>query len=92
MDIMYFVKQKGHNQSFMIGEPPQTIEFWDAPPAKKHRVSFEGEHYSIDPERAYHSPALYAIWNSKSWMLQQTARESLYGSERFFWVDAGAWR
>ena len=68
------------------------MDFWDVPPVQKHRASFEGHQHAIDPETSYHSPPLYAIWGSKSWMLQQAALENPFASERFFWVDAGAWR
>ena len=58
----------------------------------KFRQHFETNQYEIDPEKSIHSPALYAIWSSKSWMLKIAADENLYNSTYFFWVDAGAWR
>lgn len=68
------------------------MDFWDTPPVIKHRPAFEGPQHLIDPEKHIHSPALYAIWASKSWMLQQVARENTFRSSIFFWVDTGAWR
>lgn len=70
----------------------QTLDFWDVPPIRRHRTAFEGRQHLIDPEQHIHSPALYAIWGSKSWMLQQIAQENPFDSTIFFWVDTGSWR
>lgn len=48
--------------------------------------------HDLDPERGIHSPELYAIWTAKSWMLHEAAKVNAFKSERFFWVDIGAWR
>jgi len=49
----------------------------------------------VDPENAYHSPELYAVWSAKSYFLrealvimQSTGMEIEYA----FWNDAGSFR
>ena len=46
----------------------------------------------MDPEHNWHCPELYAIWTAKSWMVHETAKANPFHSERFFWVDIGAFR
>lgn len=61
-------------------------------PSMRFRQDFEENQHQIDPEKYIHSPALYAVWGSKSWMLKVAADENRYNSTYFFWVDTGAWR
>ena len=46
----------------------------------------------MDPEYNLHCPELYAIWTAKVWMVHETAKANPFHSERFFWVDIGAFR
>lgn len=82
-DMMFLDENKDHQST------TQTMEFWDIPPVKKHRAEFEGPQYNIDPEKTIHSPDLYAIWASKSWMLLQTALENPFGSHFFSGLTQG---
>jgi len=68
------------------------VDLWNLPPAKKYKKAFQGVQHDLDPEKEKHSPELYAVWDSKTWMLNHVAHENPFGSKYFFWVDAGAWR
>jgi hypothetical protein len=67
---------------------------FDIPPLK----GLEGRYNDmneVDPERAYHSPELYAVWSSKTYFL----REALLNMQAagmnvryVFWNDAGSFR
>lgn len=46
----------------------------------------------LDRERRKHSADLFAIWNSKSFIVSKIANENPYKSSAFIYSDAGAWR
>lgn len=68
---------------------------WEIPFVSPHRQEYEGYQHSIDPE-GYHSPELYAIWNSKAWLLDYTVGNmrnwGLAETDFYFWTDSGAFR
>ena len=47
---------------------------------------------AIDPERAKHSPTLYATWNAKAYLVNETATANPFHSKYFAWMDAGQFR
>lgn len=63
----------------------------EMPPVKKLYPFFQ-RNYLIDPERAYHSVDLYAVWCAKSFILNYTASLNPFHSNYFLYVDAGAFR
>lgn len=60
-------------------------------PYGKFRDEYVAQH-NMDPEKKIHSPELYVIWNSKSSLVSQVAKENPFGSEFFLWVDIGSFR
>lgn len=49
----------------------------------------------VDPERAYHSPELYAVWSSKTYFLREALlnmQAAGMNVEYVFWNDAGSFR
>jgi len=49
----------------------------------------------VDPENAYHSPGLYAVWSSKTYFLREallTMQSAGMKIEYAFWNDAGSFR
>ncbi|GAA94361.1 uncharacterized protein L969DRAFT_201501 [Mixia osmundae IAM 14324] len=50
------------------------------------------QQWRLDPEQRIHSTLMYAVWMSKAWFLERTTKSNPFKSERFFWVDAGAFR
>ena len=49
----------------------------------------------VDPERAYHSPELYAVWSSKTYFLREALLNMQAAGmdvEYVFWNDAGSFR
>lgn len=61
------------------------------PPIKPLISTFEEQH-ETDPERAYHSVELYAIWCAKSYMLNYSSEINPFRTQYFLYVDAGAFR
>ena len=47
---------------------------------------------AIDPERAKHTPTLYATWAAKAYLVNQTATLNPFRSRYFAWLDAGQLR
>jgi hypothetical protein len=60
---------------------------------KNYTQSYKHNQFYIDPERHRgHNSHLYAIWNSKAYLVSKVAEKNLYGSEFFIYTDAGSWR
>ena len=67
---------------------------FDIPPLKGLQGRYNDMN-KVDPERAYHSPELYAVWSSKSYFLREALlnMESAGMSVEYaFWNDAGSFR
>ena len=47
---------------------------------------------SLDREKNFHNPNLYAIWNLKSFIADKIATDNFYKSSTFIYSDSGAWR
>ena len=65
---------------------------WDLPYAAQMRDAYTGPQWRMDPENAYHTPELYAIWNAKAGMLAATAKANPFGSQFFVYADVGLFR
>ncbi|GJN87830.1 hypothetical protein Rhopal_000785-T1 [Rhodotorula paludigena] len=48
--------------------------------------------HKIDPEKHVHVPDVYGVWTAKPWIVKNAADRDPYGSDYFFWVDAGGFR
>jgi hypothetical protein len=73
---------------------PTTIVIYpvfDLPPMQNVSEAVKKQH-GVDPEKFRHYPELYFVWSSKVWMVKNAADENPYGSDYFFWVDAGSFR
>ena len=67
---------------------------FDIPPLEGLRARYDGMN-KVDPERAYHSPELYAVWSSKTYFLREALSnmQSAGMNVRYvFWNDAGSFR
>ncbi|GAA6029993.1 hypothetical protein JCM8097_009205 [Rhodosporidiobolus ruineniae] len=51
----------------------------------------EAQH-KIDPEKHVHVPDVYGVWTAKPWIVRDATERDPYGSDYFFWVDAGGFR
>ncbi|CAF1348345.1 unnamed protein product [Adineta steineri] len=63
----------------------------EMPPIKRLVPIFE-QQYPSDPERAYHSVELYAVWCAKSFILNRSAELNPFQTKYFLYIDAGAFR
>ncbi|CAF4116459.1 unnamed protein product [Adineta steineri] len=63
----------------------------EMPPVKKLVPIFE-QQYLTDPERAYHSVELYAVWCAKSFILNRSVELNPFQTKYFLYMDAGAFR
>ena len=63
----------------------------DIPLMAALRPAFESQ-LATDPERARHSPLLYATWSAKPWLVNHSAALNAFGSKYFAWMDAGQFR
>lgn len=81
------------------GDLPMTLNTtfatpFDIPPLR----GMEGRYVDmnkIDPENAYHSPELYAVWSSKTYFLREAllnVQSTGKNVEYAFWNDAGSFR
>lgn len=61
---------------------------WDIP-CVSGLDSVYAKQYDIDPEK-YHSPDLYAVWNSKICLMKEIS--ALYPWSLVFWIDSGSVR
>jgi hypothetical protein len=59
---------------------------------QKYIQSYQEHQLSLDPEKALHSPELYAVWNLKHYLLKKVAHLNPYKSKFFIYTDSGAWR
>jgi len=50
------------------------------------------ENHTIDPENAYHTPELYAIWAQKAFFVEKAININYFDTLYFFWCDFGAFR
>jgi hypothetical protein len=48
--------------------------------------------YAMDPEKAYHSPDLYAMWALKQEVVRATIQSNPFQSQWFVWCDIGIQR
>ncbi len=70
---------------------------WDLPWMKETTSSqnlakLYNEIHTKDPEKIHHSPELYAVWNSKPWMLKTALELNPFNSSFFYWMDIGSIR
>lgn len=65
---------------------------WALPKLAAASETYKTEQHAKDPESAMHVPDLYFIWNSKLFMVNETATQNLFHSRYFAWVDSGAFR
>ncbi|CAF1458374.1 unnamed protein product [Adineta steineri] len=61
------------------------------PPVKKLIPIFE-QQYPSDPERAYHSIGLYAVWCAKPFILNRSVEVNPFRTKYFVYIDAGPFR
>ena len=63
---------------------------------KKRKKNYTNEYKEkqllIDREKKIHSAELYAVWNLKTYILNQVAKVNPFKSEFFIYTDSGAWR
>jgi len=67
---------------------------FDVPPLRDMAGKYE-EMHAWDRERDIHSPALYAVWNAKPFLLHAAVEKMTERGERYdyaFWNDAGSFR
>lgn len=67
---------------------------FDIPPLEGLRARYDGMN-KVDPERAYHSPELYAVWSSKTYFLREALsnmQSAGMNVQYVFWNDAGSFR
>ena len=67
---------------------------FDIPPLAGLRGVYESMH-DLDPEKAIHSPELYAVWTSKTFFLDEGLRNMKNSGVKYeyaFWNDAGSFR
>jgi len=81
------------------GDLPMTLNTtyaspFDIPPLSGMREVYKSMH-ALDPEKAIHSPELYAIWTSKTFFLDEGLRNMGRSGVKYdyaFWNDAGSFR
>lgn len=67
---------------------------FDIPPLKGLQGRYDDMN-KVDPERAYHSPELYAVWSSKTYFLREALLNMQSAGMNIgyaFWNDAGSFR
>ena len=67
---------------------------FDIPPLQGLQARY-ADMNKVDPENAYHSPELYAVWSSKTYFLREALsnmQSAGMNIEYVFWNDAGSFR
>lgn len=59
---------------------------------KTYKQSYQLEQSRIDPEKRYHNPNLYAVWNLKHYIMEHASIVNHFNSKFFIFTDGGAWR
>ena len=85
---LYRLRRNGSLPSHFIVDYSSPMQM---PPIRPLVSTFEKQHPS-DPERAYHSVELYAVWCAKSFMLNRSAQLNPFRTRYFLYADAGAFR
>ncbi|CAF3989867.1 unnamed protein product, partial [Adineta steineri] len=86
--ILQYLRRNNSLRTHFIVEYNSPLEM---PPIKRLVPIFE-QQYPSDPERAYHSIELYAVWCAKSFILNRSAELNPFRTKYFLYVDAGAFR
>ena len=68
-------------------------DIWNYPWLQRNGIieSYTSRQYELDEDK-FHTPSLYAVWNSKSAMVLDVIKLNPFCSEYFFWVDIGSFR
>jgi len=68
-------------------------DIWNYPWLQRGGIieSYTSRQYELDEDK-FHTPSLYAVWNSKSAMVMDVINLNPFCSEYFFWVDIGSFR
>lgn len=85
---LYRLRRNGSLPTYFIVNYSSPLEM---PPIRPLVSTFEKQH-STDPERAYHSVELYAVWCAKSFMLNRSTELNPFRTQFFLYADAGAFR
>lgn len=64
---------------------------FDTRPIRGLEEEYYGHQHKIDREY-YHNGGLYAVWNSKAFLMNRTTELNPFNSDYFLWVDAGCFR
>ncbi|TFY74123.1 hypothetical protein EWM64_g9889 [Hericium alpestre] len=67
---------------------------FDIPPLQDRAADYAAMH-EWDPEKAIHSPELYAVWTAKPYLLDDALSHAQAAGKEYeyaFWVDAGSFR
>ncbi|CAF4165396.1 unnamed protein product [Adineta steineri] len=86
--ILQYLRRNNSLRTHFIVEYNSPLEI---PPIKNLVPVFE-QQYPSDPERAYHSIELYAVWCAKSFILNRSAELNPFQTKYFLYIDAGAFR
>ncbi|CAF1486070.1 unnamed protein product [Adineta steineri] len=83
--------QLPRNKSLMTHFIMEYNSSFQIPSVKKLIPIFE-QQYPSDPERAYHSIGLYAVWCAKPFILNRSVELNPFRTKYFVYIDAGAFR
>ncbi|CAF1122195.1 unnamed protein product [Adineta steineri] len=86
--ILQHLRRNNSLRTHFIVEYNSPLEM---PPIKKLVPIFE-QQYPSDPERAYHSVELYAVWCAKPFILNRSVELNPFQTKYFLYIDAGAFR
>lgn len=65
------------------------VELWRK---RNYAENYQNKQMSLDPEKSIHNPNLYAVWNSKHYVMQSVVDSNPFKSSFFIYTDIGAWR
>lgn len=80
------IEKVSHNNTKII-----ILDLWDIPITIGCKDFFRMQR-TKDKEKSIHSPELYVLWNSKSWMVAAVSKWNPYSSSFFLWTDIGSFR
>lgn len=67
-------------------------DLWSLEPVRNWKAIYSRNDSLLDPDKHHYVPPVWAIYNSKLWMVQQVVNANVYRSRYFLWVDIGSQR
>ena len=77
---------------YVINDLWKVLSYFERERDESYVDNYLRKQHRMDPEKMYHNPHLYVIWNLKPFFMKKISILNPYNSSFFIYTDAGAWR